>query len=91
LIGSPLAAAFAAAAKSATVGRTIRPFESLILPRPARMSSAVASLFFGGMMPAGGSANIPDCLFSALRYALARGACGNTFMIGLHWGRFIVG
>jgi hypothetical protein len=39
-----LAAAFAAAAKSATVGRTIRPFGSLILPRPARMSSAVASL-----------------------------------------------
>src|SRR5262249_47625371 len=25
-----------------------------------------------GMMPACGSANIPDCLFSALRYALAR-------------------
>src|SRR5262245_5678555 len=27
---------------------------------------------FSGMMPACGSANIPDCLFSALRYALAR-------------------
>src|SRR5262249_18702709 len=29
-------------------------------------------LLFSGMMPACGSANIPDCLFSALRYALAR-------------------
>src|SRR5262245_38967036 len=31
-----------------------------------------ADLLFSGMMPACGSANIPDCLFSALRYALAR-------------------
>src|SRR5262245_36968679 len=29
-------------------------------------------LLFSGMMPACGSANIPECLFSALRYALAR-------------------
>src|SRR5438309_2346989 len=31
-----------------------------------------ADLLFSGMMPACGSANIPDCLFSAVRYALAR-------------------
>ena len=31
-----------------------------------------ADLLFSGMMPACGSANIPDCLFSALPYALAR-------------------
>ena len=31
-----------------------------------------ADLLFSGMMPACGSANIPDCPFSALRYALAR-------------------
>src|SRR5499433_92470 len=31
-----------------------------------------ADLLFSRMMPACGSANIPDCLFSALRYALAR-------------------
>src|SRR5262249_37841924 len=30
-----------------------------------------ADLLFSGMMPACGSANILDCLFSALRYALA--------------------
>src|SRR5438445_7000242 len=30
-----------------------------------------ADLLFSGMMPACGSANIPDCLFSAVRYALA--------------------
>ena len=32
----------------------------------------IADLLFGGMMPACGSVNIPECLFSALRYALAR-------------------
>ena len=31
-----------------------------------------ADLLFGGMIPACGSANIPDCLFSALRYAPSR-------------------
>ena len=31
-----------------------------------------ANLLFSGMMPACGSANISDCLFSALRYVLAR-------------------
>src|SRR5438094_9536058 len=31
-----------------------------------------ADLLFSGMMPACGSANIPDRLFSAVRYALAR-------------------
>jgi hypothetical protein len=31
-----------------------------------------ADLLFSGMMPACGSANIPDSLFSAVRYALAR-------------------
>jgi hypothetical protein len=57
-------------------------------PRPnsngvlaAQLSNAVlaaqafqhnADLLFSGMMPACGSANIPDCLFSAVRYALAR-------------------
>src|SRR5215472_4676326 len=62
----------------------LRPTVVQVLIDPflaAQLSNAVlaaqafqhdADLLFSGMMPACGSANIPDCLFSALRYALAR-------------------
>src|SRR5262245_65762246 len=62
----------------------LRPTVLQVLIDPflaAQLSNAVlatqafqydADLLFSGMMPACGSANIPDCLFSAFRYALAR-------------------
>src|SRR5262249_61477903 len=62
----------------------LRPTVVQVLIDPflaAQLSNAVlatqafqhdADLLFSGMMPACGSANIPDCLLSALRYALAR-------------------
>src|SRR5215467_2068025 len=62
----------------------LRPTVVQVLIDPflaAQLSNAVlaaqafqhdADLLFSGMMPACGSANIPDCLFSALRYALTR-------------------
>src|SRR5262245_37937779 len=62
----------------------LRPTVVQVLIDPflaAQLSNAVlatqafqhdADLLFSGMMPACGSANIPDCLFSALRYVLAR-------------------
>src|SRR5215831_3312021 len=62
----------------------LRPTVVKVLIDPflaAQLSNAVlptqafqhdADLLFSGMMPACASANIPDCLFSALRYALAR-------------------
>src|SRR5262249_47774303 len=62
----------------------LRPTGVQVLNDPllaAHLSTAVlapqafqhdADLLFSGMMPACGSANIPDCLFSALRYALTR-------------------
>src|SRR5262249_39897535 len=62
----------------------LRPTVVQVLIDPflaAQLSNAVLAtqafqhdtdLLFSGMMPACGSANIPDCLFSALRYALAR-------------------
>src|SRR5215468_12460734 len=66
----------------------LRPTVVQVLIDPflaAQLSNAVlaaqafqhdADLLFSGMMPACGSANIPDCLFSALRYALIP-ACGD--------------
>src|SRR5262245_20816843 len=61
----------------------LRPTVVQVLIDPflaAQLSDAVltqafqhdADLLFSGMMPACGSADIPDCLFSALRYALTR-------------------
>src|SRR5262249_41252276 len=62
----------------------LRPTVVQVLIDPflaAQLSNAVlatqafqhdADLLFSGMMPACGSANIPDCLFSALRDALVR-------------------
>src|SRR5215471_6201999 len=64
--------------------KLLRPTVVQVLIDPflaAQLSNAVlatqalqhdADLLFNGMMPACGSANIPDCPFSALRYALAR-------------------
>src|SRR5262249_33119495 len=68
----------------ARLQKLLRPTVIQVLIDPflaAQLSNAVlatqafqhdADLLFSGMMPACGSANIPDCLFSALRYALAR-------------------
>src|SRR5262249_7690360 len=62
----------------------LRPTVVQVLIDPflaAQLSNAVlatqafqhdADLLFSGWMPACGSANIPDCLCSALRYALVR-------------------
>src|SRR5258708_22621237 len=53
----------------------IDPFLSAQLSNAVLASQAFqhdADLLFSGMMPACGSANIPDRLFSAVRYALAR-------------------
>src|SRR5262249_37915922 len=67
----------------------LRPTVVQVLIDPflaAQLSNAVlaaqalqhdADLLFSGMMPARGSANIPDCLFSALRYALSATEMGS--------------
>src|SRR5262249_27853967 len=68
----------------ARLPKTLRPTVVQVLIDPflaAQLSNTVlaaqafqhdADLLFSGMMPVCGSANILDCLFSALRYALAR-------------------
>src|SRR5215470_10091177 len=70
----------------------LRPTVVQVLIDPflaAQLSNAVlatqafqhdADLLFSGMMPACGSANIPGCLFSALRYALG-GITTYTFSV----------
>ena len=55
--------------------RSIGPFLAAQLSNAVRAAQAFqheADLIFGRIMPASGSANIPDRLFSAVRHALAR-------------------
>src|SRR5262249_59634401 len=82
LVGGGLTRRVAGEPFLARLQELLRPTVVQVLIDPflaAQLSNAVlaaqafqhdADLLFSGMMPACGSANIPDCLFSALRYAL---------------------
>src|SRR5262249_2700580 len=75
--GEPFLARLQELLRPTVVQVLIDPFLAAQLSNAVLATQALqhdADLLFSGMMPACGSANIPDCLFSALRYALLSGA-----------------
>src|SRR5258705_13424680 len=74
-VASPFLARLQELLRPTVVEVLIDPFLAAQLSNAVLAAQAFqhnADLLFSGMMPACGSANIPDCLFSAVRYALAR-------------------
>src|SRR6266540_2909382 len=73
--GEPFLARLQELFRPAVVEVLVDPFLAAQLSNAVLAAQAFqhnADLLFSRMMPACGSANIPDCLFSAVRYALAR-------------------